>query len=122
LNDIGKYLNIGEKYKTESDLWEKVCFKNDKEALKQMVTYCNQDVVLLEDIYHKIQSYVDTNTHVGVHEGKAKWSCPNCGSEDVEYVKSVITKAGTIQRLMKCNDCKHDYKISNTAYKEFVKN
>lgn len=121
LNDIGRYLNIGEKLPTSPDLWKRVCFNNDKEALKQMVNYCNKDVILLEDIYHKIQSYVDTNTHVGVHNGEGKWTCPSTGSKDVSYIKPIITKSGTIQRHMKSNADGTDYKISNTAYKEFLK-
>lgn len=120
LNDIGEYLGIGEKLDTNYGLWRDVCIDNDKKALDYMMEYCDRDVVLLEDIYHYIQSYIDTNTHVGVHQGKEKWSCPSCGSENVDYVKPVITKAGTIQRIMRCNDCGTTYKISNTAYKQYI--
>lgn len=120
LNDIGQYLKVGEKIKTEPGLWRKTCFENDRESLLKMVEYCDQDVVLLEDIYKKLASYADSNTHVGVHAGKPRWTCPRDGSEDVQFVKSIITKSGTIQRLMRCNKCGHVYKISNTAYKEYA--
>ena len=58
LDYIGKYTNSGEKIKTPNDLWNKVVLQNDKKALNEMIHYCNQDVILLEEVYNKLQEYV----------------------------------------------------------------
>lgn len=57
LDYIGKYTKVGEKIKNPSDLWTKVVIENDEDALEQMADYCVQDVLLLEEIYNKLQEY-----------------------------------------------------------------
>lgn len=120
LDYIAEMLGFGNKLPTGIDLWKEIIFDKSEEAMKTMVEYCNHDVVLLEDVYNAIQSYIKPETHVGVHQGKAKWSCPICGSEDVKYVKGEVTSAGTIKRHMYCEKSGADYIISNTAYKQFL--
>lgn len=58
LDYIGRYTNSGEKIKTPSNLWTKVVLENDETALQEMVDYCIQDVLLLEEVYNKLQNYV----------------------------------------------------------------
>lgn len=121
LNDIGRYLGVGQKLDTDYDLWVDVCLNHNQEKLQYMIDYCNMDVVLLQDVYEKIKSYVDSNTHQGMHKGKAKWTCPQCGSENVEYIKPAISGTGNITgRVMECKECGHTYKISNTEYRKFI--
>lgn len=57
LNYIGGFLGLGEKISTTYDLWKKIVLKNDKKALQEMVTYCIQDVNLLEKVYDKLEPY-----------------------------------------------------------------
>ena len=57
LNYIGQYLGVGEKINTSYDLWTKIVLSNDKQALKDMVKYCEQDVNLLEQVYNKLIKY-----------------------------------------------------------------
>lgn len=57
LDYMGKVLVDEQKIKTSYDLWTKIVFNNDKQALKDMQTYCNQDVLLLEKVYNKLQKY-----------------------------------------------------------------
>lgn len=116
LDYIAKFLGLGGKIETDYSLWKKVVLNNDKEALDYMVKYCDHDVVVLEDVYHRIKSYIKPETHAGVTIGKAKHSCPNCGSEHTELVKNVTTRTGGIQRLMECGSCGTDFKISNNVY------
>ena len=122
LDYIGKVLGVGQKLETGGfDLWKRICLLNCKESMHKMVTYCKQDVILLEDVFQAMQSYIHQNSHVGVHQGGSKHSCPSCGSEQITLLSSPITKAGTIQRHIECNECKTDYKISNTNWKKYLK-
>lgn len=59
LNYIGKFLNIGQKRDTGGfDTWKKIVLKNDKQALKKMVYYCEGDIKLLESVYNKLNPYI----------------------------------------------------------------
>jgi len=87
-----------------------------------MIEYCNNDVIILEDVFKLIINYIKPNSHKGVYENNSLWSCPNCGSEDIKYIKPTVTAKGTIQRVMKCDNDKNDYIISNTIYKKYLEN
>lgn len=55
LDYMGKFLNLGGKIKTEYDLWKNITLHNCKASMNKMVDYCKQDVVLLEQVYGKLQ-------------------------------------------------------------------
>lgn len=57
LDYMGSYLGVGEKIKTGYDLWKRIILNDDKEAMKEMVAYCEEDVRLLERVYNKLQPY-----------------------------------------------------------------
>lgn len=120
LDTIAQWLGVGAKIKHRGfDMWKDVV-KNDREALKEMTDYCDMDVVVLEDVYLSIQSYINQNTHIGTLNGGWKYSCPSCGSEDIEYHSLKMTAKGTPKRQMTCKCCEHSYEISNSAYKIFL--
>jgi uncharacterized protein YprB with RNaseH-like and TPR domain len=120
LDYLAKFLNVGGKIEDGGwDSWVKITLYNDQEALDKMIKYCNNDVIILEDVFKEISSYIKLNSHVGVYNNLSKCSCPNCASENVHYLKPWITNTGTIQRIMVCENCKIDFKVSNTAYKKF---
>lgn len=57
LDYMGKFLGLGSKIKTDYDLWKDILLKNDQTAMNVMVDYCKQDVVLLEQVYQKLQNF-----------------------------------------------------------------
>jgi uncharacterized protein YprB with RNaseH-like and TPR domain len=117
LDYIGKYLNVGKKLEHEGmNLWVKVVEHNDKNALKRMVEYCEQDVILLEDAYFAISPYIYHNNNFAVLKGGKKWHCPECASSDVELCHTYTTAMGIIRRNMKCNNCAKQYRVSNKTY------
>jgi DNA-directed RNA polymerase subunit M/transcription elongation factor TFIIS len=85
-------------------------------SLATMIDYCEQDVVLTEEVYNKLRNYTEHQVHHGVLNGGNKFECPNCGSDKVKLIKTIVTKMGTIKRLMKCKKCGTQYYISNTEY------
>ena len=120
LDTILQFLGIGAKVRHEGIImWHKVQ-ENDRDALKDMVNYCDGDIIGLEDTYFVFQNYIKHNTHVGVHAGGVKYSCPNCGSEDVILYKNNFTALGTIKRQMECKVCSYSYETSNAAYHIFL--
>lgn len=120
LDYIAQFLGVGAKLKHEGfPMWVK-CLEGDKEALDNMVEYCDMDIIVLEDVFSVLQNYTLNNTHTGAHNGKLKASCPNCGSEDISLLKNNFTAKGTIKRMMECNSCGYNYETTNTAWRQFL--
>jgi uncharacterized protein YprB with RNaseH-like and TPR domain len=121
LDYIAQFLGVGAKVKHSGfDMWKGV-MKGEKEALKEMVNYCEGDIIVLEDVFLTMQNYIKPNTHNGVLNNNLKYSCPTCGSEYTTLVKNNVTAMGTIKRLMSCNDCDYNYEISNSSYMLMLK-
>jgi DNA polymerase elongation subunit (family B) len=120
LDYIAQFLGVGAKIKHSGfQMWKDV-MKGKTEALKEMVEYCEGDIIVLEDVYLTMQNYIKPNTHTGVLNGNLKYSCSLCGSENVELLKNTVTPAGTIKRKMQCG-CDHTFDISNASYMNFLK-
>lgn len=122
LDYLGEVLNVGRKLEHEGiKLWLDVCDGNEK-ALQRMIDYCEQDVILLEDVFQVLSPYVDHNTNHAVQVGgyAEKWKCPNCTSEKVSLSHTDTTPLGYIRRHMKCKPCKKQYTISNKTYLNFL--
>lgn len=123
LDYLGKVLNLGRKLDHEGmQLWIDVCEHKNKESLQKMVEYCEQDVILLEDVYHSISPFIYHNTNFAVLKGGKKWDCPECASDNTQLSHTDATAMGVIRRHMKCNDCRKFFKISNRTYLHMLEN
>lgn len=121
LDYIAKFLGVGAKIKHSGfDMWVQV-MKGNTEAMQDMVTYCEGDIIVLEDVFLTMQNYIKMNTHNGVINNNLKYSCPSCGGEHPVLLKNNVTAMGTIKRLMECNDCNYTYEISNSSYINLLK-
>lgn len=117
LDYIAKYLGVGAKLQHEGfEMWRKIIEDKDPEALEAMCQYNKIDVIVLQDVYQALKSYVNPETHEGVILGKGKHTCPYCGGEESELLKNTVTTKGTIQRVMECNGCKSTFTIANSTY------
>jgi len=102
LTDLGQMLDLGKKESTGGfKLWED-CLAGKKSAWKKMVSYCSQDVRLLESIYHALMPFANCMPNYGVYINDRV--CPKCGSEDVVKRGFAYTTISKFQRW-KCNDC-----------------
>lgn len=119
LDYIAKYLGFGGKLHTTYGLWKDIVEKRCAESLDKMADYCGKDVILLEKVWNKLKVCVKPKTHGGVVQGRQKWSCPHCGSENVVKSKTKVTAAGTIQHQMQCKDCGGYYSISESVYQAY---
>jgi len=122
LDYIGKYLLGKQKLKTDFGMWWDIVKKNCPIAMSKMIKYCKQDVNLLESIWKKISHYHNPKSHEGVIQGKEKWTCARCGSEDVIRVKQRVSSRGTTTVQMKCKSCFGYYTISLASAMEYSEN
>lgn len=122
LDYIGTVLGCGGKIKIDPEVWKDVVFSSVgtdtyKQALSVMLEYCDYDVILLEDIFNRLESYIKPNTHVGISQNKDRYSCPMCGNDtSVNYIKPTVTASGIIKRHMVCDNCNADYIIPNNVF------
>ena len=62
LDYIAQFLGVGAKVQHRGfDMWKDV-LNNSKEAMKEMVTYCEGDIIVLKDVFLTMQNYIKPNT------------------------------------------------------------
>jgi hypothetical protein len=121
LDYIAKFLGVGAKLEHEGfDMWVK-CMQGDPQALKDMVLYCDMDIIVLEAVYLVMQNWIKPNTHSGVLNNNLKYSCSCCGDEEPILLKNIVTAMGSIKRQMECSNCNYVYDISNSSYMLMLK-
>lgn len=109
LDYLGQILGFGKKLPTSFSLWDR-CMQGDEEAMKYMVKYCDQDVILLEAIYLKMRPWIkphpNFNLIIGQMEDKA---CPSCGSKDVKD-NGVYRTYANVYQAHKCGCCSSTFR------------
>ena len=82
LNELGKYLKLGEKVKTGGfDLWLQ-CMAGNKKSWRLMKKYNKMDVILLEKVYNKLAPWIKTYPKVSDPKTPTKeMKCSNCGKQ-----------------------------------------
>ena len=116
LDYIGQYLSLGKKLETGGfDLWKQV-IAGDKKALVNMVSYCKQDVLLLEKVYKRLEGYSKPKTHVGLLKNNNKCSCPRCASTNYVLSKKRISSLGLMKYQLQCKNCGTYYTVSPKTY------
>ena len=120
LDYIAKFLGIGAKIHTGYSLWKNIVLNNDKKALKEMVEYCKNDVIILENVYNEMSPYLPAKTHHGVLVGYEKYSCPECNSKNMKFSKKRISAIGTPRIQLQCQNCGKYTTISQTTYEELT--
>ncbi len=77
LDYLGQYLGLGRKKSTPRGLWLDV-LRGDAKAVKVMLSYNKQDVILLEAVYRKLAPYAIKRF------SEVRQGCPRCGSQQVK--------------------------------------
>lgn len=117
LDYLGKFMGFGGKKDTGGfKLWQDIVERDDNKAMKQMVKYCEGDVLLLEKVYNRLNPYTKHKTHVGVVLGNPKCSCPNCGSLKTHSQGRAISAAGFEKVRMQCQKCGKYFRVNKTDY------
>lgn len=103
LDYVSKVLNIGQKVKTDFELWVGV-MKDEPKAWKQMETYNIQDVNLLERAYDKLKPWIKGHPNQNLYTG-GKHVCPSCGGASLHKRGVSYTISGSYQRYV-CLTCR----------------
>jgi hypothetical protein len=102
LDNLGKYLGIGEKINTGGwKLWEG-CIKGDQKAWKKMVQYNKNDVVLLEKVYLRMRPYMDNHPNFNLYSSTED-KCPNCGGPTIK--QGLKYNRTRVMQQRKCKSC-----------------
>lgn len=123
LDYLGKLLFKEGKSPVGFQDWVDITLDNCEKAMNKMVEYCKKDVVLLEDVFHALQPYVKHNIHAGAATGYGRFSCPNCGSDNVSHQRKRYTASGILKHQLLCKEdsCGRFFTISNKVWEEKMK-
>lgn len=103
LSFINNKLGLVNKLEHEGfTLWKK-CAEGNKESLKLMREYNEQDVVSTEALYLRLRPYIKNHPSVALYNDEESLSCPNCGS-NVEEEGQTRTKTG-VYTSYRCTEC-----------------
>ena len=101
LDYLAKYLGVGGKISTGGfQLWKDVLLNKSDKALKRMVKYCDNDVIILEKVYKKMKPYIKSKT--AITDNRLK--CAECAGA-MYIVKNRILASGAKQTQLQCQKC-----------------
>lgn len=107
LNDLAKYLNVGNKIDTGGfSLWLQ-CMSGDTAAWKKMCEYNRKDVDLLIGVYEELKIWHPTHPNINILNENLDENCqhcPTCGSSNLQRRGTYVTKLSKAQRYQ-CQDC-----------------
>ena len=124
LDYLGKLLFGEGKIHAGFGLWRDIVIDNSASAMREMIRYCKQDVVLLERIWNKLRDYETPMTHAGVvatGDSTLRWTCPYCASFNVKKSKTRATAKGMVQHQMNCRACGRYYSVANSVFNNYNK-
>lgn len=98
-----KQLGLGEKIKTDFDLW-KAFMANDPKAWKLMKEYNIHDAKMLEPMYDRMRPWVVNHPNVNLWNDDALVACHICGSSNIHRRGSYYTATLRYKRY-RCNNC-----------------
>jgi hypothetical protein len=118
LDDLGQFLDVGRKMDTGGfELWSDIVLKRCPKAWKHMIEYCEQDVFLLEAVYHKLAPWNDKAPAAHILDTTDKPLCNVCGSDRLHKNGTYATNTNTYQKF-KCADCGHNHRSRTAMYRD----
>ena len=105
LNDLGQYLEVGEKIPHVGfKLW-RACMAGDLEAWEKMKEYNVQDLVLLEEVYLKLRPWAVSHPNLNLYGDRTDpLKCPNCGSDHVQR-RGYSHLVSQVRQRFNCTGC-----------------
>lgn len=101
LDYVAKQLGLSGKRSMGGIAALNACRDGDEQAWQKMKRYNKQDVLLLEELYGKLQPWIRSPS-LGARHGADV--CPKCGSMFLKPRGYSFTQTGQFQRY-RCNDC-----------------
>lgn len=103
LDWIHKKIQGQGKIKTDIQLWID-CYNGNEEALQQMSTYNDQDVLVLEDVYMLLRPWAHSHPNINLYVESDGPACPTCGSIDLNWQGKYTTAVNSYSSF-RCNNC-----------------
>jgi predicted RNA-binding Zn-ribbon protein involved in translation (DUF1610 family) len=103
LDYLARFLGYEGKHQTSFALWRE-SVRGSKKALDQMVAYNRNDVVLLEQVFHRLKPHAKSLPRLVDAVTYMQEVCPTCGSADHVKDGHYRTKANTYPRN-RCKGC-----------------
>ena len=104
LESASHYFGIQIKDKQPFTLWRD-CMNGNPEAWERMMTYCEHDVSVVEQLYMKLIPWADLHPNMGhYNEDGSRVICPKCGGDDLIRKGLHRTTAHTYQQYQ-CKSC-----------------
>jgi hypothetical protein len=103
LDYLARFLGYEGKHQTTFNLWRD-SVRGSKKALDQMVAYNRNDVILLEEVFHRLKPHAKSLPRLVDAVSYLQEVCPTCGSS--KHVKDGFyrSKAATFPRF-RCHSC-----------------
>jgi len=80
------------------------CIEDNPEAWNTMQKYNIQDVIVLEELYNKIQGWIPNHANHSIYGDNDGLVCPNCGGKHFQRRGTYKANTSTYQRY-KCKGC-----------------
>lgn len=100
LDYLGTFLKVGRKRPTTGGLWLKV-LAGDRDAVREMVVYNKQDVLLLERVFQKLQPFMENHVNRHLFGGTG---CPRCSSKHVQS-RGIHRAISRVYQRWQCQGC-----------------
>lgn len=104
LDYLGRLITNQGKIKTDYELWVR-CSEGDKDALKEMETYNQEDVRLLEEVYCELRPWIKSHPNLAVLMDAKEQCCPNCGGFEFEEGEHYYTTPQNKYLAVRCKQC-----------------
>jgi DNA polymerase elongation subunit (family B) len=115
LDYISKYIGVSEKRETGgSKLWVDTVFNKDKQALVDMIAYCDDDVISQSAVFARMKPYLKSKSHYADFIS----DCPECGSANTVVSKRRRTAQGHRKIQFQCVDCGRYHTVAASRYEK----
>ena len=103
LDNLANIFGIKGKIQTSFELWDR-CVAGEKKALKEMESYNQQDVLLLEELYLKMRPWIKSHPNLSLYVDAEVPTCSACGSTNLTQKGEYVTMVGRYTTHI-CEDC-----------------
>jgi len=103
LEALARTLGLEGKNTTGLKLWVS-CMDGDTEALKYMLDYNEQDVLVLEKVYLKLRPFIKSHPNYNLYNEGTEAVCPSCGHTELVKDGNYYTQTGKYETY-RCEEC-----------------
>ena len=107
LGDVAEYFGLETKLDTGGiTLWKEVQ-SGDVQAMQRMLSYCEQDVNVLAQVYERVKAFgnMGSGFNAGLYHEDSQKRCRTCGSADLELTGRTVDTTMSRFTEYRCAEC-----------------